>query len=471
MQKSFFVYLTFLDSISERQAPMLLRSVVYCLQLSLVSCFLHLHHGRQSGCEITGKFLLNPYEKSFCRSTTHLFYDDTGGAGSGGRPLTASERERRDEEQRRQDRASDVVIGKTSAISGESDYALDISATEEEWMRQATNVEQEIYRKTEKGMKHLKMLNLEESWTAFDRVFQLRPNAYLWQAGIVKYYLNELEDAASILAQSANHFESRFGEPATEERIWRNACELKLKSSIPKQELRRIEAQIPGGIAAQLKQISKDSQNCEDTARLLSSERRKVLRTARELFDASVRKDHCQVIVSRAQLRCICGAFNNPKEQGPDKKMWKLNAWFYLGLHYDAMGQIENSKNCMKMALRLCPSAGNAPDLVHTLPMLHMARRNWFDDDDDFDSHLFMSPDSIRMNHMVLLANTDSEARERVLSTDPLLAVSLKQGVEELRVEELKDALLTRGIRATSGSKRELQTRLVDSLMEDSASM
>ena len=59
--------------------------------------------------------------------------------------MSSSDRERRDEERRRNERKDDVVIGKTSAKRGESDYVLDPKATEEEYLRQASNAEQEIF--------------------------------------------------------------------------------------------------------------------------------------------------------------------------------------------------------------------------------------------------------------------------------------------------------------------------------------
>jgi hypothetical protein len=74
--------------------------------------------------------------------------------------LSAADRERREEEKRRRERAGDVVIGKTSAIKDARDYAFEISATQEEWMRQASKVEREVWLQTERGMQHLSMLQL-----------------------------------------------------------------------------------------------------------------------------------------------------------------------------------------------------------------------------------------------------------------------------------------------------------------------
>ena len=71
---------------------------------------------------------------------------------------SAPERELRDEENRRRARKDEVVPGTTSAKPGEKDYALDLEATELEWLRQASNVEQEVYAYTDKGMELLKLV-------------------------------------------------------------------------------------------------------------------------------------------------------------------------------------------------------------------------------------------------------------------------------------------------------------------------
>lgn len=69
--------------------------------------------------------------------------------------LSSSDKERRDEEKRRKQRKDEVVIGKTSAKKGETDYALDPDTTEQEFLRQASNVEQEVYLMTLEGKKML----------------------------------------------------------------------------------------------------------------------------------------------------------------------------------------------------------------------------------------------------------------------------------------------------------------------------
>jgi hypothetical protein len=79
---------------------------------------------------------------------------------AGKKNISASDRERRDEEQRRSERKEDVVIGKTSAKKGASDYALDPKATEQEYLRQLSRQEQEIFHLTEQGMELLNSVGL-----------------------------------------------------------------------------------------------------------------------------------------------------------------------------------------------------------------------------------------------------------------------------------------------------------------------
>jgi hypothetical protein len=145
--------------------------------------------------------------------------------------------------------------------------------------------------------------------------------------------------------------------------------------------------------------------------------------------------------------------------------MWKLNAWFYLGLYYDTMGNQAESKKCMKMALRLCPSSGNASDIIHTLPMLHMAKRDWFDDDDFYVDGQSESHDEAK-DDGVSTVTPSSAGMAGKRDADPLVAQTVRDGVGQLKMDELRDALRNRGLKGT-GSKEELQRRLFGSLMDD----
>lgn len=94
-----------------------------------------------------------------------------------GRPLlaknlSASNQERRDEEQRRLKRKEDVIIGKTSAVRDATDFALNTKATEEEWMRQASRVDQQVFKLTDQGMESLKMVRTIRIGIWFDVSFK-----------------------------------------------------------------------------------------------------------------------------------------------------------------------------------------------------------------------------------------------------------------------------------------------------------
>jgi tetratricopeptide (TPR) repeat protein len=360
--------------------------------------------------------------------------------------LSAAEQARREEDKRRQERAEDVVIGKTSALPDASDYVLNPSATEAEYLRQASNVEQIVYKETEKGLEALKMLRIADAIQSFDKVFELRPNAYCWQAGIAKFYAGDLEGAADIFARNAVTYENKFGAPASEERIWRHACELKLMTSMSRKDRKLVED--TGGIESLLTPIPvKDY-----TAELLKSENRRVIRTSLDLFSSSVDRDYSGLILSRAKLRAIAGApGRNRNRPNLDRKMWKLSSWYYLGLHYDAIGNTDESKRCMKRALRLCPNTGITEDITHSLPFIHMSQRDWFDDDELESTE---APD------------TEAACTTSRLEVNPLIVESIKASIEDLRTVDLQEALRRRGLKL-AGSKDDLKQRLYESLIED----
>lgn len=275
----------------------------------------------------------------------------------------------------------------------------------------------------------------------------MKKDTYLWQAGIVKYYLGDYESAAHIFARNGKSFELRFGGHATEERIWRDACCLKHKGS---------------------KKKKKDKSTIDfptipdpEPGSFFSPEPRKALSVARELFAASEAGDQSEELISRAKLRSLGG--NEEATPVVDRKLWKLTSWFYLGLHYDAINNEKESKKCMKMALRLCPSSGKSDDIVHTLPMLHMTARDWFDDD-EIDKEITFD-DSITEEDG-FSPSKPSEAIASMAFADPLLENSIKDGVSKMKRSEMQDALRLRG-KTTTGTKEVLRERLFYSLMED----
>jgi hypothetical protein len=132
-------------------------SVALLIVLNVVTAFQPHHHHHHPHRELLpdlssrGRLI----STSSTSSTTRLLF---AGTNNNKKIVSTSGRERRDEENRKRERKDDVVIGKTSAKKGEKDYQLNPKATEEEWVRQASTVERNIYQYTEKGMEHLKMV-------------------------------------------------------------------------------------------------------------------------------------------------------------------------------------------------------------------------------------------------------------------------------------------------------------------------
>jgi len=270
----------------------------------------------------------------------------------------------------------------------------------------------------------------------------------------VKFYLGDLHNAADVFARNAETFETKFGGPASEERIWRDACELKYLNMMSKQERKKLET---GSETSTLLRVIPENESDD----LFSIESRMVIKTTRDLFSASVGSDISGELLARAKLRSMGGSKKDMT--GFDRKMWRLNSWFYLGLHYDALGDSEESKRCMKMALKLCPSSGKSDDIVHTLPLLHMSVRDWFDDDDFEQDPLEKSMDETEDPGFT------PEKPSFVSSmayADPVIEASIMEGVGKMRLSELKEALRLRGLKVV-GSKESLQERLFFSLMDD----
>ena len=416
-----------------------------------------------------------------------------------------------------------MVIGKTSAQRDAVDYPIDVEATEQEYLRKCSKEELLVHQFTDEGMNAMKSLRLDLANKCFDKVFEVRPNAYLWQAGIVKFYLNDIKGAADIFARSASQFETKFGPmgmgPASEERIWRNAAELKYVYSLRKNARKQFLLDKQEGKATPIAQILDNDEIGDDE---MGSETRMVHRLARELFDASVDQKIPVEVVARAKLLSFAG--NDGKEQpspsssstssgvSKDIKKRKLNACYFLALHYDVTGDKEESKKWIKVAFKLCTNAaGKSADIMDTLPLLHMTVRDWFDDDpyDDEDDEEFIGLDDFFAQDGVVgmdgdfgmgdstsnnnnnNSNTDDSSTTTTIQgiegkpkpsgtteehksrkhmsdaySDPVLEASIMEDVGKMKFDEIREALRIRGISAT-GSKETLKERLFISLMDD----
>ena len=118
----------------------------------------------------------------------------------------------------------------------------------------------------------------------------------------------------------------------------------------------------------------------------------------------------------------------------------------------------------MKMALKFSPSIGKSDNLVHTLPLLHMTVRDWFDDD-DFEADIIFD-DGDKSDRDSFSPVPPNQAIASMAYSDPLIEKSIKDGVSKMKLRELKGSLRLRG-KITTGSKEQLQERLFHSLMDD----
>jgi len=368
-------------------------------------------------------------------------------------------------------------------------------------------------------MNYLRGLQLEKAKTAFDEVYKLKPYAYCWQKGVVEFYLGQYYDAAECFAHNAAVYESKFGIVASEERIWRDACQLKIENTVMKQlkadEQKRVKREKRrkknesgnghGNLGSRKIDVDKESRQNENNVPIVAQimnknedsilgprETRKVIRIARDLFSSSIDQDLSNVALARAKLRSICGEYDNSNLSSSsssvisplraDKKMWRLNSWYYLGLHYDVLDDDASSRDCMKMALRQCASAGHADDIVQTLPLLHMARREWFDDDEfaedtgddfaDFDLGMIETEltTTTSTRNIDTYGNYDygSNGGSPLITTrnDNNLFESIQDSVDKMKLVELQSALKKKGLKS-SGSKSVLKDRLLRSLLDE----
>jgi len=405
---------------------------------------------------------LHAHQKS-CRRSTSSNID-----GNNNKYVFSSQRERQNEEKRKSERMNDVIIGKTSAKLNEKDLPLNIKKTEEEYLQSNSDsdIEREVYIWTDRGMEYFRMLKLEEASISFENVYTLKPDAYIYHSGITNFYLNELHKAGKYLHQNVVYYENKFNDIATEERIWYIACELKLRSNKKMKELKECPMDRDTGLLIPLLSSPPLPVITEDW-----KERRKVLRLAYDLFKSTLDNDAYTLLLTRTKLRMMgatigtTSASNNNNMLVSDPKLYKLQSWYYLGLHYDAIGNTIKSKHCMKNAiLQTYNKSMNGGDIMKCLPLLHMSRRDWFDDEDDdyYDENHDIDNNDNNNNKNMLIVNDYQ-------SLFYLLKNELHTDCYEFLVKDILNALKSKGDTdiKLKGNKPELVELLVKMIMNE----
>lgn len=128
----------------------------------------------------------------------------------------------------------------------------------------------------------------------------------------------------------------------------------------------------------------------------------------------------------------------------------------------------------MKMALKTCASSitGNSQDITYLLPVIHMTIRDWYDDDEfeEEDNDLDGNNDIAKVINSegvkLEMATSENANSSKVVVALEKLEQRLRESIKEMRVAELKGELKKRKLKV-SGSKKELQERLVDHMKVD----
>ena len=105
-----------------------------------------------------------------------------------------------------------------------------------EYWSSLDDAEKEAVRKVDAGHRYFMDGQLDSSLECYTQALRAKPQSYLPQRGVVLYMLDELEEAQQQFSADISLFESKFGELATEERLWQTACTGAMLGLEPAQE-------------------------------------------------------------------------------------------------------------------------------------------------------------------------------------------------------------------------------------------
>ena len=293
------------------------------------------------------------------------------------------------------------------AAAEETDALAQIQSLEEleaDYWSSLDDVERQIQGASRSGAAFLRQGDLEGALEQFDRAQQLSKNSrYEWHRGICLYYLDRFDDARVDFVENAQRYEERFSEPASEERLFAQACALR-------------------GVKGD-----------EFAAASELRETRPVLRACAALFGGDNN--------AAKTLRDLCD-----RTDSVDALRRRLLCHFYAGLYHDALNDAERARAHLALAAERV--SVDDQDFTARLPRLHASVRNWSLDD--------VSDEAKRA---AAAFDLGSQGMEDILD-DPAV---MKEGIDAMTVAMLKEALKARGLKRT-GLKADLKARLLEDL-------
>ena len=288
----------------------------------------------------------------------------------------------------------------------ETDALAQIQSLEEleaDYWSSLDDVERQIQGASRSGAAFLRQGDLEGALEQFDRAQQLSKNSrYEWHRGICLYYLDRFDDARVDFVENALRYEERFFEPASEERLFAQACALR---------------GVKGDDFAAASELR---------------ETRPVLRACAALFGGDVN--------AAKTLRELCD-----RTDSVDALRRRLLGHFYAGLYHDALDDSERARAHLALAAERV--ALDDQDFTARLPRLHASVRGW-------------SLDDVPQDALMKAAAFDLGGAMEDILDDP---DTMREGIDAMTVAMLKEALKARGLKRT-GLKADLKARLLEDL-------